>query len=230
MSPTAHHQHHHHHADAAENPGAAWDQRYTEVTWSGEPDQTMVELVGDLPPGTALDVGGGTGRNALWLASRGWAATIVDASAVGLDQATRRAGDLGLSVACELADLREWRPRRVYDLVVVANIHMPPENREWLFASVREAVAPGGYLYVVGHHIEALGLAGPPDPRSLYTEEILTRLVSGLRIEQLRRVTHRADHGDVGMDVALLARRDPADVDQGDTAHGDTAHGDTDPA
>lgn len=199
--------HHDHGGSVTEDPGSVWDRRYTEVMWSGEPDQTMVELVGDLRPGTAADLGGGTGRNALWLARRGWSVTIVDASAVGLDQAARRASELGLTLTCERADLREWSARRTYDLVVLANIHMRPPDRERLFAAAQEAVAPGGYLYVVGHHVEALGLAGPPDPRMLYTEEILTGLVAGLRIEHLRRVTHRADHGETGADVALLARR-----------------------
>jgi len=132
----------------------------------------------------------------------------VDASAVGLGQAEQRARQMVVSITCERADLRDWVARTAYDLVVLANVHMPPPDRETLFKIAKAAVAPGGHLYVVGHHVEALGLAGPPDPRLLYTEEILTGLTTGLRIEQLRRVEHRADHGAVGADIALFATRD----------------------
>lgn len=195
-------------AENGAGPGAFWDERYAEVTWSAEPDQELVELTAQWQPGTAVDLGGGTGRNALWLASRGWSVTIVDASAVGLDQAASRARDLGVSVTREQADLREWSPRHGYDLVVLANIHLPSPVREDVFATARAAVAPGGHLFAVGHHVSALGLAGPPDPARLYTEEILADLASGLRIEQLRTVTHRADYGETGSDVVLLAKRD----------------------
>lgn len=194
--------------DGAHDPGTAWDRRYTEVTWSDEPDPTMIELVSGLTPGRAVDLGGGTGRNALWLARNGWSVTVVDASAVGLGQAEQRARQMVVSITCERADLRDWVARTAYDLVVLANVHMPPPDRETLFKIAKAAVAPGGHLYVVGHHVEALGLAGPPDPRLLYTEEILTGLTTGLRIEQLRRVEHRADHGAVGADIALFATRD----------------------
>jgi len=52
----------------------AWDQRYaaSELVWSREPNQFVASELADLPPGTAVDLAAGEGRNAIWLASRGW--------------------------------------------------------------------------------------------------------------------------------------------------------------
>ena len=58
----------------------AWNQRYAdaELVWSAEANRFLVQEVADLPPGRALDLGAGEGRNAIWLAERGWRVTAVD--------------------------------------------------------------------------------------------------------------------------------------------------------
>ncbi len=69
---------------------AAWDRHFApalELVWTAEPNHWLVPEVADLPPGRALDVGAGEGRNAIWLAERGWTVTTVDFSAVGLTKA-----------------------------------------------------------------------------------------------------------------------------------------------
>ena len=63
-----------------------WNERYagTDRLFTDKPDETLVELAADLPPGRALDVGAGEGRNSLWLARKGWSVTAIDVSAVAL--------------------------------------------------------------------------------------------------------------------------------------------------
>ena len=70
-----------------------WDERYRadELIWKVEPNRFLVEEVAGLVPGRALDLACGEGRNALWLAERGWQVTAVDFSAVGLEKARRLA-------------------------------------------------------------------------------------------------------------------------------------------
>src|SRR5215217_7896374 len=72
-----------------------WDRRYAEprLVWSAEPNRFVVEEVADLPPGRALDLACGEGRNALWLAARGWDVTGVDFSGVAVGKARRMAAD-----------------------------------------------------------------------------------------------------------------------------------------
>ena len=46
----------------------------------------MEAALADLPPGRAVDLAAGEGRNAVWLASRGWDVTAVDFSRVALER------------------------------------------------------------------------------------------------------------------------------------------------
>jgi 2-polyprenyl-3-methyl-5-hydroxy-6-metoxy-1,4-benzoquinol methylase len=68
-----------------------WDERYSgdDLVWTSTPNQFLVSEVVDLPPGRAVDLACGEGRNAVWLAEQGWEVTGVDFSAVGLAKAQR---------------------------------------------------------------------------------------------------------------------------------------------
>ena len=80
----------------------AWDERYadSELVWSVEPNQFVAAECADLPPGRALDLAAGEGRNAIWLARRGWDVTAVDFSQAGLDKGRRLAGELAIEWVC----------------------------------------------------------------------------------------------------------------------------------
>ena len=189
---------------------AFWDRRYGEQPWPSEPDASLVARVGALRPGRALDLGCGTGRNALWLARRGWAVTGVDGSAVGLALARASAHDAGLALDLVEADLLEYRPTpRSFDLVVVANIHLAPDVRGDFFVHASAAVAAGGHLFVTGHHLDSLGRTGPPDPERLYTLERAQGFAPGLVIESLERefLDGVADDESIS-DVVLFAHRE----------------------
>ena len=69
----------------------------------------MAELA-DLPPGRALDLGAGEGRNAVWLATRGWKVTAAYFSAVGLDKGRRLADARGVAVDWVRADVLGYQP------------------------------------------------------------------------------------------------------------------------
>src|SRR6266496_51844 len=82
---------------------------------------------GELPPGWALDLGAGEGRNAVWLAERGWRVTAVDFSPVALDKGRGLAQARGVGVDWVLEDLRGYRPElAAYDLVLVAYLQLLP--------------------------------------------------------------------------------------------------------
>ena len=52
----------------------AWNERYrdSELVWSAGPNQFVEAELSGLTPGRALDLAAGEGRNAIWLARRGW--------------------------------------------------------------------------------------------------------------------------------------------------------------
>ena len=86
-----------------------WDERYasTELVWTAEANRFVVEELADLAAGRGLDLGAGEGRNAIWLAQRGWTVTASDFSRVGLDKGARIADRAGVAdrIAWVLADL-----------------------------------------------------------------------------------------------------------------------------
>lgn len=164
-----------HHVDSTDK--TTWNQRYadSDLVWSAAPNIWVEQLTHDLPPGTALDIAAGEGRNALWLAARGWHATAVDFSAVALQRAATLAEkqlgrDAGRLMTLEV-DVERWVPHaRSYDLVLVVYLHLRQKQRSAVMLAAAEAVAPGGTLLVVGHDLENLtsGHGGPQDPAVLY--------------------------------------------------------------
>lgn len=152
-----------------------WDERYaaSELVWSARPNVFVAEACADLPPGRALDLAAGEGRNALWLAHRGWSVTALDFSPVALDKGRRLAGDT--AVEWVLADATTWRPPAgtAYDLVVVAYLQLPAVERRAAVATAYDALVPGGTLLLVAHDSSNLaeGTGGPRDPAVLMTAE-----------------------------------------------------------
>lgn len=171
-----------------------WDARYAEkAQWSAEPNALVAQLCADLEPGTAVDLAAGEGRHALWLAGRGWRATAVDFSAVGLDRG-RTAGH-GDDVTWVVADAATWTTAEgSLDLVLVVYLHLPEPETVALLTRAVAWLRPGGRLLVLGHDVDnvAHGVGGPQDTAILHSVERLApvaALVDVDRLEQLPRET-----------------------------------------
>lgn len=136
---------------------ARWDARYRsgERVHDGPPSALLQRWLPRLPRGRALDVATGLGRNALLLAAVGYRVDAVDISAVGLQEAARRARLRGLRVRWIEADLDAFPiPQARYHVVV--NAFYLNRRR---FPALQAAVRPGGVMVVETH------LAGhTPDP------------------------------------------------------------------
>ncbi len=149
----------------------AWDERYAAapLVWSVGPNTFVESELADLPPGRALDLAAGEGRNAIWLAGRGWHVTALDFSAVALDKARELAG--GTEVEWVHADATRWRRPAAYDLVVVAYLQLPPDERRSALHHAFASLTRGGTLLVVAHDSTNLteGTGGPQDPAVLMT-------------------------------------------------------------
>lgn len=181
----------------------AWDERYAagELVWSREPNQFVAAELADLPTGSAVDLAAGEGRNAIWLASRGWSATAVDFSQVALDKGARLAGDLDVTWVC--ADATTWRPPAPVDLVVIAYLQVPAADRRTAVRSAVGMLRPGGTLLLVAHDSTNLaeGTGGPQDPAVLMSAEDVLSDLEGIEVEVLRagrvarEVTTEDPHG-----------------------------------
>jgi SAM-dependent methyltransferase len=189
-----------------------WDERHAahEPIESAEPDPTLVEEIGPLAPGRALDLGTGDGRNAVWLATRGWDVTAVDFSRVALDRGRALAERTGVEVDWVRADLLTWTPPpRAFDLVCLFFIHLPPDERRRVYARAADGVAPGGSLLVVAHDRTNLerGSGGPQDPAVLFTAAEAAADVPDLAVVRAETVTRSVGDGTVAIDAVLRAVR-----------------------
>ncbi len=192
-----------------------WDRRYetAELVWTASPNRFVVEETEGLAAGRALDLAAGEGRNAVWLAERGWRVTAVDFSAVGLAKAEKLAASREVAVDLLAADLRDFRPAMAsYDLVLIAYLHLPPEEFAGVLARAVIAVAPGGSLVVVGHDRTnpAEGYGGPQDLAILHTPESVSAAMDGLevvRAERVRRPVETAEGTREAIDTLVRAVR-----------------------
>ena len=192
-----------------------WDARYAgqELIWKAEPNRFLVEEIAGLEPGRALDVACGEGRNAVWLAGRGWRATGVDFSAVGLAKARRLAAERGVEVEWVEADLAAWAPQPAsFDLVAIFYLQLPAELRRAVYAAMATGLAPGGTLLVVGHDRDNLtaGYGGPQDPAVLFGPDDVAADLAGLEIvraEQVRRTVETDEGPRTAVDVLVRATR-----------------------
>ena len=195
----------------------AWDEKYStsELIWSAEPNRFVAAELDDLPPGRALDLACGEGRNSIWLASKRWDVVGVDFSRVALDKARAIAERRGVAVEWVVADVTTYEPpTSAFDLVIIAYLHLPAVSMQSVFARAAAATAPNGVLFVIGHDITNItdGHGGPQDPEVLYGPDDVTKALAGLvidRAERVRRAVETADGSVEAIDVLVRAHRPP---------------------
>lgn len=197
---------------------ADWDARYAaaDLVWSAAPNAALARETAGLQPGRALDLASGEGRNAIWLAQRGWHVTAVDFSPVASARARRladeRLGGERARMTAVTADVLDWAPEpaATYDLVLLAYVQLAAAQRTTLVRKAATLLASGGVLLVIGHHLDNLtdGVGGPQDPAVLFTPEDLKADLAGAglvvdRAETLRRPVETQD----ALDAFLRAHR-----------------------
>jgi SAM-dependent methyltransferase len=170
----------------------AWDARYaaSDLVWSATPNQFVASELSDVPPGRALDLAAGEGRNALWLAGQGWHVTAVDFSLVGLGKGREiesrhaRGGDPHIDWVH--ADVLEYDPTPLtFDLALLAYLQVTSDQRRTAVRRAFSALHVGGTLLVVAHDSSNLdeGTGGPQDASVLYTAEDVLDDLDGERFD-----------------------------------------------
>jgi tellurite methyltransferase len=153
----------------AESDRARWEERYADGDWADieEPARILEDAEAWLAEsGLALDLACGAGRNALWLARRGFTVLAVDISWQGLQRLRRRARNENLDVHLALADLESFAlPRDTFDLIVNTRFLLRP-----LLPSLRDALRPGGLLLVETYNVDEIEVLGG-DIRRAYALE-----------------------------------------------------------
>ena len=160
---------------------ARWDARYRDrgPEHGADPSPILVALDDLLPRrGCALDVAGGAGRNACWLARRGLDVTIADVSPAGLERARAAAAAAGVTLWLVETDLEtDPLPGGPYGLIVSIDFLCRA-----LFAAFPAALAPGGLLVYSQATRTNLERHPHPGARFLLDGGELRSLVGGLEV------------------------------------------------
>ena len=133
-----------------------WDERYRlrqqPEDLDAAPARLVIETAKPLPPGKALDLACGTGRNALWLADHGWNVTAVDGAPAAIQILQSRAVAAGVMVDAQVVDLEKGEytiGRAAWDLIVMSYY-----LQRDLFEPAKHGVVPGGIVLAIVHITE----------------------------------------------------------------------------
>ncbi|WP_027860360.1 bifunctional 2-polyprenyl-6-hydroxyphenol methylase/3-demethylubiquinol 3-O-methyltransferase UbiG [Marmoricola sp. URHB0036] len=188
---------------------AAWDERYaaTALVWSAGPNQFVESELASLPPGRALDLACGEGRNARWLAERGWQVTAIDWSQVAVDKGRQ----VNNAVDWRVGDALTAPLPAELDLVVLAYFQVAADTRRTAIRRSFDALSPGGTLFVIAHDSTNLteGTGGPQDAAVLYTAaDVLDDLAEvDLEVVRAERVARVVDAGTAWDALVRVVRR-----------------------
>jgi SAM-dependent methyltransferase len=164
-----------------------WNRKYREspAAWL-EPDPFLeaafCEYIRPLFPqgGNALDLAGGAGRHAIWLAKQGWEVTIIDISETGVEQARQNAGPLASHIHVVVDDLTHFQASQThfapdfaagfatgfearFDVVMIF-FYLPRQ----IFPEIIKTLRPGGLLLCKTYtQAQAKLPRGPKDPAHL---------------------------------------------------------------
>jgi len=197
----------------------SWVKKYDtdDFVYTKDVNQFVVEFCGGLPVGTAIDVAGGEGRNAVWLAEQGWTVEVIDFAPNALEKAKKLAAERGVAervLVTEASALAFTSQLAPVDLAVVAYLHIYSHQFAEAMARTVAAVKPGGHVFGVWHALENLqhNSHGPQNPDALPSVASLAKLCAELGLEVLtlenRDGLVRTDEGKKpSVTVVLLARK-----------------------
>ncbi|MFF4563850.1 class I SAM-dependent methyltransferase [Streptomyces sp. NPDC001435] len=186
-----------------------WDDFYADRSkpvpfFATKPDENLVSYLdrGLIRPARALDLGCGPGRNALHLASLGFAVDAVDLSPAAIAWARDRAHETGADVHFHCGDAFASTGAALdgpYDLIYDSGCfhHLPPHRRISYLALLDRLLAPGGLFALTCFAAGAMGSELSDTElyhRSslqgglAYTPESLRWIFSDLTAVELRRM------------------------------------------
>jgi SAM-dependent methyltransferase len=175
-------------------PDHDWNEHYATgyTPWdSDEPEPALVATVeaGTIPAGRALEVGCGTGTNALWLAAHGFDALGVDVSPFAIERARAKMGGAAIACRFEVLDFLKNPPEGAFDFVFdrgCFHVFDAPEVRARFAALVAGVLTPGGlWLSLIGSTEGAPRDTGPPRRSA---RDIASAVEPALEMVQLRAI------------------------------------------
>ncbi len=149
----------------------------TEKSSFGEPVKTVEQLAEAIPPGPALDLGSGDGRNALYLAEKGFEVTAVDLSEAGIAKLQRFAKERNLSIETQVADAASYQIEGEYQAIVVVLLFqfLSESDSIRILQELKVHTKTGGanviHVFTTSGDRQSLDLAEDPNSHCFYPKD-----------------------------------------------------------
>ncbi len=174
-------------------PHPSWNESYAsgQLPWdTGQPEPLLVEFVASsgVKPGPTLEIGAGTGTNAIWMAERGFDLLGVDISPLAVEKARAKTEVGTLPCRFETLDfLAETVPGGPFQFVFdrgCFHVFEEPDERQRFAARVAAILAPGGlWLSLIGSTEGSAHEFGPPRRSAV---EVILAIEPVLEVVELR--------------------------------------------
>jgi SAM-dependent methyltransferase len=193
-----------------------WDERYSaeEYAYGTTPNKFLEQNVNCIPKGRVLSLAEGEGRNAVFLAKRGYFVTAVDASIVGLNKARKLAEKNDVDVEFIHADLADYDlGENKWEGIVSIFCPLPSSVRKALYKKVMTGLKQNGVFLLEAYTPGQLkyGTGGGNSVDVMQSEESLSLELAGLKfthlIELERDVIEGIYHTGMGSVVQAIATK-----------------------
>lgn len=171
-----------------------WDQRYSRPTfiYGKSPASFLAENYQYIPyEGTVLDMGMGEGRNAVFLAQKGYKVTGVDISSVAVKKSYMLAQEFGVKIKGVVASLTNYKiPPQSFDAIICfywVDRSLINQIKTWL--------KPGGILIYEAHTIRQKSVKRDEsvDDDNFLKEQELLKMFSGMRVLKYEEPLHEKE-------------------------------------
>ncbi|PID82253.1 MAG: SAM-dependent methyltransferase [Clostridiales bacterium] len=192
-----------------------WNEIYgsREYRYGFVPNDFLRENYQKISKGKVLCIGSGEGRNAVFLAEKGYDVTAVDFSEKGIEKTQALANKKKVSVKTIVSDVLDYDfGENEYEAVINIFLHFESDERKIIAKKIRNALKPGGVFLLEVYHLEQLasGTAGPKDEKLLLTEDRVIDDYQNFSFDILRKVHRQTyedhEHRGGGVVVQLIAR------------------------
>lgn len=193
-----------------------WDARYRgdqRPSWdTGRPSTELKRMVeqGLLEPGRVLELGCGTGVNAVYLASQGFEVTAIDLSPTALQIARERARQAGVTVNWIHADVLHPPPLGSFDLIFDRGCYHGVRRIDaaGYVRTAKSGLRPGGHaLILAGNANELTAHSGPPRVTETELVRDFAEAFDFVRLREIRFDTANPDVAGAWAWSVLLRRK-----------------------
>lgn len=177
-----------------------WNQKFSRdgYLYGKEPNSFIASCYNNFKKSNrVLCVGEGEGRNAIFLAKKGYDVAAIDASDIGLEKLNAFAKEEGVNVQTRCIDLNDWIPTKKYGAVIASYLHLPSAQKTDIFSKIEAAIKYQGFFVIEVFSKNQLNYSsgGPKDEDLLYTVDDFKEALKHSVIHKLEEVEVDLDEG-----------------------------------